>query len=381
MSKWAGKYVIGLTGNIGTGKSVVRRMLEHLGAFGIDADAFSHRAIAKGAPGYPQVISAFGRWVVGPNGEIDRAKLGKLVFSDPEALAQLEAIIHPLVLQAVDWMVQRSNKKVIVIEAIKLFELSLNEVCDSKWVVYSPPEVQLQRLMQKRGMQETEARQRIAAQSAQKKKMAAADMVIRNAGPIEDTWKQVAAAWQKTVPALAETAQEEAAPAVSEPTPQGEMTVVRGRPRDSENIAVLMNRVLKDGQRTASDVMAEFGDKAFLLVRVGGRLVGTAGWQVENLVSCTNEIVLDSKIPFEQALPALIHEMERSSKDLQCEASLVFTMPELWINSLWHGLGYERRTPQSLGVSVWQDAAAETMKPGLTLYFKQLRQDRVLRPI
>ena len=101
----------------------------------------------------PAVISAFGRWVVGPNGEIDRAKLGRLVFSDPEALAQLEAIIHPLVLQAVDWMVQRSNKKVIVIEAIKLFESNLNEVCDSNWVVYSPPEVQLARLMQKRGMQ------------------------------------------------------------------------------------------------------------------------------------------------------------------------------------------------------------------------------------
>ena len=83
--------------------------------------------------------------------------------------------------------------------------------------------------------------------------MAAANVVIRNAGSFEDTWKQVSAAWQKTVPALAETAQEEAAPAVSEPTPQGEMTVVRGRPRDSENIAVLMNRVLKDGQRTASD--------------------------------------------------------------------------------------------------------------------------------
>ena len=94
-----------------------------MGAFGIDADAFSHRAIAKGAPGYPQVIETFGRWVVGPDGEIDRAKLGRLVFSDPAALAQLEAIIHPLVLQAVDWMVQRSNKPVVVIEAIKLLEV------------------------------------------------------------------------------------------------------------------------------------------------------------------------------------------------------------------------------------------------------------------
>src|SRR5512133_1169967 len=143
VSKWAGKYIIGLTGNIGTGKSVVRRMLEHMGAFSIDADAFSHRAIAKGAPGYQAVIETFGRWIVGPDGEIDRAKLGKLVFSDKAALDQLESIIHPLVLQAVDWMVQRSNKPVIVIEAIKLLETDLRKVCDSVWVVYTTPEVQM----------------------------------------------------------------------------------------------------------------------------------------------------------------------------------------------------------------------------------------------
>ena len=78
MGKWAGKLVIGLTGNIGTGKSVVRRMLEHQGAFGIDADALAHRAIAKGAPGYKKVISQFGQWMVSDDGEIDRKRLGRL---------------------------------------------------------------------------------------------------------------------------------------------------------------------------------------------------------------------------------------------------------------------------------------------------------------
>jgi dephospho-CoA kinase len=86
VSKWPGKTVIGLTGNIGTGKSVVRRMLEHLGAFGIDADALSHRAIARGAPGYNQVVTQFGRWILSSDGEIDRQRLGKVVFSDPQAL-------------------------------------------------------------------------------------------------------------------------------------------------------------------------------------------------------------------------------------------------------------------------------------------------------
>ncbi len=379
MSKWAGKYVIGLTGNIGTGKSVVRRMIEHMGAFGIDADAFSHRAIAKGAPGYRRVIETFGRWVVGPDGEIDRARLGRLVFSDPSALAQLEAIIHPLVLQAVDYMVQRTDKPVVVIEAIKLLEANIHKVCDSVWVVYAPPEMQLARLMQRRGMKEAEARQRIAAQPPQEQKIAAASIVIRNTGAFEETWRQVTAAWQKMVPSGAALAP--SAPVKTTTLPQGDLTVARGRPRDSSNIAALMNRVKKDHPITADDIMAEFGDKAFLMLRAGDQLVGVAGWQVENLIARTEDIIIDPSIPAEQVLPPLITEMERSSKDLQCEASLVFAAPTLSLDSLWRSLGYERRTPQSLGVNVWQEAAKETLKPGLVLYFKQLRQDRVLRPI
>lgn len=379
MSKWAGKYVIGLTGNIGTGKSVVRRMLEHLGAFGIDADALSHRAIARGAPGYNQIIETFGRWIVGADGEIDRVKLGRLVFSDPAALAQLEAIVHPLVLQAVDWMVRRSSKTVIVVEAIKLLEASMHKDCDSLWVVVSPPEVQISRLVSKRGMRETDARQRIAAQPSQEQKAAVARVVIKNASSFEDTWKQVAQAWQKTVPASIQAAPEQ--PAKSTAIPQGSLTVTRGRPRDAGTIAVLMNRVKKEAGITSDDIMAEFGDKAFLLVRVGSHLVGAAGWQVENLVSRTSEIVLDPLVPAAQVLPPLVMEMERASRDLQCEAALVFTTPELSDDKVWQGLGYERRQPQMLGVSVWQEAAKETLRPGQTMYFKQLRQDRVLRPI
>lgn len=378
MGKWAGKYVIGLTGNIGTGKSVVRRMLEHMGAFGIDADALSHRAIAKGAPGHAKVIEAFGRWVVAPDGEIDRVKLGRLVFSDPAALAQLEAIVHPLVLQAVDWMIQRSSKTVIVIEAIKLLEASMHKHSDAVWVVTTPLEIQLARLMQKRGMSEAEARQRITAQPPQEQKISAASVVIKNVSSFEDTWRQVSAAWQKTVPSL-ETAPSQ--PLKAGTLPQGDLTVARGRPRDSENIAVLINRVRKDARVTTEDIMNEFGDKAFLLIRAGERLIGVAGWQVENLVARTSEIILDAEAPPAQVLPPLIQEMERASKDLQCEAALIITAPNISDDKVWKGMGYERRTPQSLGVSAWQEAAKETLKPGLVLYFKQLRQDRVLRPI
>ena len=97
MSSVPGKYIIGLTGNIATGKSVVRRMLEHLGAYTIDADALSHRAIAKGVPGYQPIINEFGKWILDKDGEIDRSKLASVVFHDLGVLAELEGIIHPLV--------------------------------------------------------------------------------------------------------------------------------------------------------------------------------------------------------------------------------------------------------------------------------------------
>jgi dephospho-CoA kinase len=167
MSAWPGKYVIGLTGNIATGKSVVRKMLEHLGAYGIDADALSHRAIAKGAPGYKPVVEMFGKWILGSDGQIDRNRLGRVVFSDAEALKQLENIVHPLVGQAVDIMVRRSRQPVIAIEAIKLVESDLRGKCDSLWVSFAPQEIQLARLMQKRGMDEATARQRILSQPPQ----------------------------------------------------------------------------------------------------------------------------------------------------------------------------------------------------------------------
>ena len=148
MSAWPGKYVIGLTGNIATGKSVVRKMLEHLGAYGIDADALSHRAISRSAPGYKKVVETFGKWIVAQDGEIDRAKLSRLVFPDPEAMRVLEGIIHPLVRDAIDILVRRSKHKVIVIEAIKLLEGDLHTYCDSIWVSDASQDAQILRLIQ-----------------------------------------------------------------------------------------------------------------------------------------------------------------------------------------------------------------------------------------
>ncbi len=379
MSKWAGKFVIGLTGNIGTGKSVVRRMLEHLGAYGIDADALSHRTIAKGAPGYQQVVDLFGKFILGPKDEIDRARLGRLVFSDPEALKRLENIVHPLVGQAVDYLIGRSSQPVIIIEAIKLLESDLAKACDCIWTVYTPAEVQLQRLIKQRGMSAIDARQRIEAQPAQEKKIAAAKVVIRNAGSYEDTWKQAVAAWRNYVPVA-----EEVAALPAQPGKKGELEVTRARPRHSAEIAGLLNRLRKHSRSSLNeeDIMAAFGEKAFLLLEVDQSLKGLVGWQVENLVSRTTDMVVDPSVPLTRAVPAMVKEIERASQDLQCEASLIFVPPDLARHEdIWHGLGYQLVKPDTLEVMAWQDAAHESMPEGTVLLFKKLRQDRVLRPI
>jgi dephospho-CoA kinase len=377
MSAWPGKFVIGLTGNIGTGKSVVRKMLEHLGAYGIDADALANRAIAKGSPGYQPVVDLFGKWILAADEQIDRAKLGRLVFSNPDALASLEKVVHPFVGQALDILIRRSTQSVVVIEAIKLIEAGLAEKCDSLWVTYASQEQQVSRLVKKRGMTEAGALQRIQAQPPQETKVTAANVVIRNDGSFENTWMQVVSTWNALFP-TAEVEPIEAAEPVA-----GEVLIYRARPREAEDIAVLITQLSGGARRlTRNDVMAAFGEKAFLVLRLNGRPLGLVGWKVENLVARTDDIFIDKSLAFSEALGALMSEVERVSRELQCEASLLFLPLDLvGQETALQTLGYQRRTIQSLGVRAWEEAAQESMPAGSVMFFKQLRQDRVMRPV
>jgi len=379
MSAWPKKYVIGLTGNIATGKSVVRKMLEHLGAYGIDADALGHRAMMKGAPGYQVVVDTFGKWILDDDGQIDRSKLGSLVFADPDAMTALEDILHPFVLQAIDLLVNRSNQEVIVIEAIKLLEVELTTYCDAIWVADAPPKTRIERLVQRRGMSREMAQQRVDAQAPQEEKLQAADVVIRNDGSFEETWKQVLAAWKKTV------VREEAEPAAEkrEPAAAGELFVQRAGPGEAAEIAAFITEV-SDGKQamTSADVMAAFGEKAFLLLKDSDELVGILGWQVENLVTRVDDVFIAEGVDLARGVEAMIEEVESASEELQCEAALIFLSPELAQSvDVWQQLGYEARTVKDLNVRAWQEAAMESMPAGTVLYFKQLRKDRVLRPV
>jgi dephospho-CoA kinase len=188
-------YKIGLTGNITTGKSTVAKMLEELGAAALDADKVAHRVMAPGAPAYAAVVAAFGPDIVAENGEIDRRALGEIVFSDPEALARLESLVHPAVIAEVDRWIATREVPVVVVEAIKLLESGMAETYDAIWVTACSEATQVVRLMDARGMTRADARQRIHAQPPQADKIARADVVIDTEATLAETRCRVAAAW------------------------------------------------------------------------------------------------------------------------------------------------------------------------------------------
>ncbi len=192
----ASKYIIGLTGNIATGKSLVGRMLGELGATVIDADALVHELQRKGTSTYDASVAAFGPDILDRDGEIDRKALGAIVFTDSAKLRELEAIVHPAVALESQKRINAAPARIVVYEAIKLIEAGRADMCDAIWVVTASPEVQLDRLMRLRKLSGADARQRIAAQPPPTEKIKWATVVIDNSGSIEVTRQQVKAAFE-----------------------------------------------------------------------------------------------------------------------------------------------------------------------------------------
>jgi dephospho-CoA kinase len=187
-----------LTGNIATGKSTVLAYLQGRGATVLDADKLAHAAMAPDGPAYDAVVAAFGEAIVGPGGVIDRKALGAIVFADATQLARLEANVHPAVFVLAQQALDATDAPVAVIEAIKLLESGrLLRLCDEVWVVVADEATQIRRLMESRGMDEAEARRRMAAQSPQTEKVRQADRVIDNSGSPAELYAQLDAIWNE----------------------------------------------------------------------------------------------------------------------------------------------------------------------------------------
>jgi len=191
----------GLTGGIASGKSTVARFLEALGAKVLDADRIGHELLQPSSPIHDQVILHFGQEILKPGGEIDRGRLGSIVFADPQKLSELTSITHPSLIarieeRAKEWR-SRDPRAVIVVDAALIYEAGLADRFAGVVVAWCTPEQQIQRLLAKTGVSREEALRRVAAQIPPEEKRRRADYVIDCSGSLEETRAQVEALYPK----------------------------------------------------------------------------------------------------------------------------------------------------------------------------------------
>lgn len=190
--------VIGLTGGIGSGKSTVSGYLAELGAVIIDADKVGHEAFKPHTAAWHDVVEAFGNEVLAPDGEIDRAKLGGVVFNNPESLKKLNGIMHPRIKQMIKIQIENYRKKglkMVVVEAYGLIEADWISIVDQVWVTVSSESVVLERLKKQRVLDEEQILARIRSQLSPEERGKYADVIIQNDGKLEEMKGKVKELW------------------------------------------------------------------------------------------------------------------------------------------------------------------------------------------
>jgi dephospho-CoA kinase len=198
----------GLTGGVATGKSTAARMFHALGAAIIDADRIGHEQLTKSSSAFQEIVNRFGPAILDEAGEISRVRLGAVVFSDPEKLRQLNAIVHPRIITRVEAraaeIAGREPHRVILVDAALIFEAGISGRFRKMIVTWCRPEQQLERLMNK-GLTREEAERRIAAQIPVEEKKRRADFVIDSSGPVENTRGQVERIYSSLQQLISET--------------------------------------------------------------------------------------------------------------------------------------------------------------------------------
>lgn len=195
-------FVIGLTGGIGSGKSEVTQQLQELGAEVIDADKVGHQAYTPHTETWQAVVEAFGQGILQPNSEVDRRKLGAIVFSDPKELARLNSIMHPRMFKMIQGQLEAMRAKgvsVAVVEAAILIEAQWTPLADEVWVVASDEEVVVQRVKQRNNLPEEEIRRRIRSQLSNQERARHATVLIENNGGLEELRRRVQKLWEHRV--------------------------------------------------------------------------------------------------------------------------------------------------------------------------------------
>lgn len=430
-------YLIGLIGSLGSGKSTVRRMLEELGARGIDADALAHVTMRRGAPTWRAIVRAFGEAILTYDGRIDRAALAARVFSDPSALQTLESIVHPAVIAETKNVLRAISQPIVVLEAIKLFEAGLDQWCDALWAVTCAPETQIERVMRARHISADDARARLAAQGSFEEKLRRADIVIDNNGDAAATRAQVARVWKtlrpdtardkrawlwETAPAVAPTpapvvpevvaptpvpvtpevvtppvvpvptpVPETPAPPVAEPPPEiavpskspTEFEVRRSRRSDLDALAVAIARRENLARPLShAETLRRFGGGGYRIAIGEGRIVAYAAWEAENLVATIRELWAESNYIALLVLPRLFNLIEEEAHTLLCEVSILFleVSAPLYLSEQARAQGYQHVELASLH-PVWQPIVRDRLKPGERIWAKRLRAELITKPM
>jgi dephospho-CoA kinase len=435
-------YLIGLIGNLGSGKSTVRQMLEQMGARGIDADALAHVVMQRGSPTWRAIVETFGAEILRHDGRIDRRVLGARVFADAATLRKLEGIVHPAVSALTRELLREIKQPVVVIEAIKLIESGMNLWCDALWAVTCTPEKQIERVMRTRQISAEDARARIAAQGALDEKLRLANLIIDNSKDVETTRDQIAHGWKTIRPETArdksswlwaasrtDTLPESAvapavpvvpatppapapsivspassvpsafsadAPSVVSPAPPPAITplpapsktqidfeVRRTRRGDLNALAVaIAKRENRPQPLSHEEAVKRFGSGGYRIAIGDGRIVAFAAWEAENLVATVRELWAESSYIALLALPQLLALIENEAQELLCEVIVIFVEPgaPLHITEQPRASGYQLVEVNNLH-PVWQMIVHERLKLGERIMVKRLREEMITKPM
>lgn len=304
-------------------------MLRQLGAGVIDADGLAHEAMRKGTAAYRELVRSFGDGILDEAGEIDRRKLGAIVFSDPQALARLDQAVHPAVVKRAGALVKASEEPVVVIEAIKLLESGVRELCDAVWVVTCPRDQQVRRLLEVRGLTREEAERRIDAQPKQEAKLAVADVIIDNGGKLESTRRQVEHHWR----------------AITEPPPARPAPAIRrATPEDLPAILGFLALLYPEGEAPEADRVSPLLDRWSWVAVRDDRVVGWIAMETSDVTARVVDWRMD---PLEEPAAVMNGLLIHATKDV-LRASIaklrIHVDPDR--NPLWWMAGRQNRAPR-----------------------------------
>ena len=295
-------FVIGLTGNIASGKSVIRNYLANFGACTIDADLTAQDSYLPGTSAYQAILDHFGDDLRLADGQINRSRLGRIVFSDPAEMKRLEEIVHPYVTQAIAEQIDKCSRPILVIEAIKLLESQIVTQCDQIWTAAADRRMRFERLVENRGHSESLAWTKINSQPTQEEKIAHSDTVIWTDNTFEETFQQTIQAIRKLgLPLL----------------------------RQIEEGPLRLRSILESEFPTACDLISAGTHQEWTCDRIYHILAA----KLAPVLSCDEEVIQVQRLSSHQNLAMLTHQTPIKTE--QVANQVILHMLETWLQGAY----------------------------------------------